>query len=499
MAHLVTNLIEAAGQDGDRPALKLEDLVFSYQDLLDAASAVAGLLQANGMEPGDRVGLVLPNVPAFPVLFYGSLLAGCVVLPLNPLLKDREIEYCLRDSEAKLVVAWERAGPAAVRAAAATGARVLLVGASGPSSDQLVGSTAVTIPVERADDDTAVLLYTSGMTGKPMGAQLTQANLGSNAAIGMRILGCTRDDVMMGCLPLFHVFGLTVCLNACVAAHACLTLLPRFHPASALELIGRDRVTIFQGVPSMYSALLRTQNRPSYDLSTLRLCTSGGSAMPVEVLKSFEEAFSCIVLEGYGLSETSPIVTFNHPDAERKPGSIGTPVDGVEVRLVDDAGNDVPDGGESVGEIAIRGAGVMKGYWKRPAETATAIPDGWFRSGDLATRDEDGYYVIVDRKKDIIIRGGYNVYPREIEDALAEHPAVAESAVIGIKHPDLGEEVGAVVVVRPGAQVSVDDLRSFAKERVAAYKYPRHVWIVDELPKDSTGKVVRRAVSPPAG
>jgi long-chain acyl-CoA synthetase len=231
-------------------------------------------------------------------------------------------------------------------------------------------------------------------------------------------------------------------------------------------------------------------------MSSLRLCVSGGSAMPVEVMRSFEQTFGCIILEGYGLSETSPVASFNHPHAERKPGSIGTPIRGVEMRLVDDDGNDVPPG--EVGEIAIRGENVMKGYWQRPDDTAKAIPDGWFRTGDLARQDEDGYFFIVDRKKEMIIRGGYNVYPREIEEALYEHPAVAEVACIGIKHPDLGEEVVAAVALKPGASADVDELRAFAKARVAAYKYPRHVWLVEALPKGPTGKILRRAVEVPA-
>jgi long-chain acyl-CoA synthetase len=242
---------------------------------------------------------------------------------------------------------------------------------------------------------------------------------------------------------------------------------------------------------------LQTQNRDSYDIATLRTCVTGGSAMPVEVLKSFEEAFGCIVLEGYGLSETSPVAAFNHMDAERKPGSIGTPVAGMELRLVDDGGHPIPTGDDGVGEIEIRGDGVMKGYWEHPEDTDKIIRDGWLRTGDLATRDEDGYYFIVDRKKDLIIRGGYNVYPGEIEDALREHEAVADVAVVGIEHALLGEEVGAAILLERGALTTVAELRNFAKLRVAAYKYPRHVWIVDDLPRDAAGVVVRRQVSPP--
>jgi long-chain acyl-CoA synthetase len=302
-------------------------------------------------------------------------------------------------------------------------------------------------------------------------------------------------DVVMGCLPLFHVFGMTCGLNASVLVGACLTVLPRFYPDRALHLIERDRVTVFEGVPTMYSAMLRADNRGDVDLSRLRTCVSGGAAMPVEVLRSFEREFDCVILEGYGTSETSPVASFNHPHATRKPGTIGTPVRGVQMRLLDAGGHDVADG--DIGEIAIRGEGLMKGYWNRPDATRAAIPDGWFRTGDLATRDADGYYTIVDRKKAVIIRGGYNIYPREIEEVLYEHPAVAEAAVIGLKHPELGEEVGAAVVLKPGATADPTDLRDFVKAKVAAYKYPRHIWLVPSLPKGPTGKILRREVQPP--
>jgi long-chain acyl-CoA synthetase len=300
----------------------------------------------------------------------------------------------------------------------------------------------------------------------------------------------------MGCLPLFHVFGLTCGLNTTVLRGSTLTLIPRFDGAKALSVIERDKVTIFEGVPTMFSAMLHSDDADKVDVSSLRLCVSGGSAMPVEVMRSFEETFGCIILEGYGLSETSPVASFNHPHAERKPGSIGTPIAGVEMRLVDDDGKDVRAG--EVGEIAIRGENVMKGYWQRPEDTAKSIPDGWFRTGDLARQDDDGYFFIVDRKKEMIIRGGYNVYPREIEEALYEHPAVAEVACIGIAHPELGEEVAAAVALKPGASAEVEELRNFVKERVAAYKYPRQLWLVDSLPKGPTGKILRRAVEVPA-
>ena len=309
------------------------------------------------------------------------------------------------------------------------------------------------------------------------------------------LLNLGPDDVVMGRLPLFHAFGMTCGLIASVSAGATLALLPRFDPGKALEMIAAEHVTVFEGVPTMYVAMLAVGDRYDLDFSALRVCVSGGAAMPVDVLRRFEDRFGCIVLEGYGLSETSPAACFNHPDAVRKVGSIGTPIDGVQMRVVDEHGNEVPTG--TRGEIQIRGHNVMKGYWNLPEATAAAISDGWFSTGDIGRVDEDGYFYIVDRKKDLIIRGGYNVYPREIEEVLHEHPAVGEVAVVGIPHDRLGEEVGAAIALAPGAAVTPDELQAFVKERVAVYKYPRHIWFVDELPKGATGKIQRRDITIP--
>ncbi len=495
MANLGSILEQAATSQPDRPAVRMDDLVLTYRQLYDAAARVTSLLSAAGIEPGDRVGLMLPNVPAFPIAFYGALGAGAVVVPMNPLLKGREVAYYLGDSGAKLLFAWHAMAGEAAKGAADAGAQMVAV-----DDPALAGALADVTPqtswADAAADDDAVILYTSGTTGTPKGAQLTHGGLGRNAQLTAEtLLNNSPDDVIMGCLPLFHVFGLTCGLNAAVTAGGTMTLLPRFDPGKALEIIERDSVTIFEGVPTMYAAMLHLPDADPAKAATLRLCVSGGAAMPVEILRGFEEKFGCIILEGYGLSETSPVASFNHPDKVRKPGSIGTPVVGVEMRLVGNDGADVPAG--EVGEIAIRGHNVMRGYWGRPEATAEAIPDGWFRTGDLARVDEDGYYFIVDRKKEMIIRGGYNVYPREIEEVLHEHPAVAEAAVIGIPHDSLGEEVGAAVALKPGAAATPEELRAFTKERVAAYKYPRHVWLVAELPKGPTGKILRREVRPP--
>jgi len=363
--------------------------------------------------------------------------------------------------------------------------------------EQLLGEAEPVRDVaDRADDDTAVILYTSGTTGTPKGAELTHANLLANVDVTSRTLAqISEEDVVLGALPLFHSFGQTCGLNTSVSAGACLDLIPRFDPGKALETIDHDRVTIFQGVPTMYHAMLNHPERDRFDTSYLRLCISGGSALPVEVMRGFEEAFGCKVLEGYGLSETSPVASFNHPDRERKPGSIGTPIEGVEMKVVDEDGNEVPQG--EVGEIAIRGHNVMKGYWKREDATEEVMRDGWFHTGDMAEVDEDGYFSIVDRKKDMIIRGGYNVYPREIEEVLYEHPAVSEAAVVAVPDEKMGEEVGAAVVLKQGEHAGEDDLRDFVKQRVAAYKYPRRIWFLDELPKGPTGKILKREIEVP--
>jgi long-chain acyl-CoA synthetase len=495
MANLALNLLEATQMYPDSAAVRLDGQVMTYLELDERSARVAGLLAARGVEPGDRVGLMLPNVAEFPALYYGVLRAGAVVVPMNPLLKAREVEYYLGDSGAKLIFAWQAIAAEAAKGAEAAGTG--FVGVAPAELERLLGDHApATAVASRADDDTAVILYTSGTTGTPKGAELTHANLARNAAVSATTLfRLEPGDVIMGCLPLFHSFGQTCGLNAAVSSGACLTLLPRFDPASVLEVIQRDRVTVFEGVPTMYIALLNHPGSGAFDTSSLRVCVSGGAALPVEVLRGVEDVLGCVVLEGYGLSETSPVASFNHPDRDQKPGSIGTPIQGVEMRLVDDLGKDVATG--EVGEIAIRGHNLMKGYWQREQATREAIPDGWFRTGDLARQDEDGYFFIVDRKKDLIIRGGYNVYPREIEEVLYEHPAIAEAAVIGIPHPTHGEEVGAAVVLKPGVEATPADLRAFVKDRVAAYKYPRHVWLEATLPKTATGKLLRREVQPP--
>ncbi|MFJ5775269.1 long-chain fatty acid--CoA ligase [Streptomyces sp. NPDC093094] len=495
MANLAEFLVETASRQPERPALRFGGRVVSYAELDEASARAAALLRAEGVRPGDRVALMLPNVPEFVVLYYGALRAGAVVVPMNPLLKARETAYHLTDSGAALLWEWHQAPGEGAQGAEDAGVRHFPVEPAAFAA-RLSGHEPAAEVARTDGDDVAVLLYTSGTTGRPKGAALTHAGLRHNTETNMTyVQEMTPQDVVVGCLPLFHIFGQICTMSVALCSGASLTLIPRFDPQAVLDAIARDRATVFEGVPTMYAALL--QHPSEADVSSLRMCVSGGASLPVEILHGFEQRFGCSVLEGFGMSETSPVVTFNHPDRPRKAGSIGTPIKDVEVRLLDDKGQDVPPG--EIGELAVRGPNVMKGYWNRPQETAATVVDGWLRSGDLARQDEDGYFYIVDRKKDMIIRGGYNVYPREIEEVLHEHPAVALAAVVGVAHPQLGEEIAAAVVLRPGAEATPDELREFVRDRVAAYKYPREVWLVDKLPTGPSGKILKREITAPAG
>jgi long-chain acyl-CoA synthetase len=505
--NLASLLTESAGRAPGAPALRLGDVELSYGELDERSAQLATLLRERGFQPGDRVGVMLPNVPEFPVAYYGVLRAGGVVVPMNVLLKRREIAFYLQDSGAKLLLAWHGFAEEAREGADDAGAELVEVepasfaaqlAASGAPYPPMTGERRTGADlVDTAEDDTAVILYTSGTTGKPKGAELTHLNLFRNADVSSRTT-CEigAGDIVLGALPLFHSFGQTVAMNASLKVGACLTLVPKFDPGEALATMQRDGVTHFYGVPTMYGALLHHPERESFDTSSLRTCITGGASMPVEVLRGFEEAFGAVVLEGYGLSETSPVACSNHPDRERKAGSIGTPIEGVEMRIVDE--NDEPLLQGEVGEIVIRGHNVMKGYWQRPEATAEAMRGGWFHSGDMARTDEDGYFYIVDRKKDLIIRGGYNVYPREVEEVLYEHPKIREAAVVGIPHDEWGEEIGAAVVLHDGEELSAGEVSAYVKDRIAAYKYPRVVWFVDDLPKGPTGKILKREIEPPA-
>jgi long-chain acyl-CoA synthetase len=494
--NLASTLTASAERAPESPAIRLGEGELSYAELDDLSARLATLLAGEGLAPGDRAGIMLPNVPQFPIAYYGVLRAGGIVVPMNVLLKRREIAFYLEDSGAKLLLAWHGFAGEARDGAADAGVEPVEVEPAAFAAT-LAGLEPTPGLADTAEDDTAVILYTSGTTGKPKGAELTHLNLARNAQISGETMTEVREgDVVLGALPLFHSFGQTVSMNGSLRMGACLTLLPKFDPGEALATMQRDGVTHFQGVPTMYGALLHHPERESFDTSALRSCITGGASMPVEVLRGFEEAFGCVLLEGYGLSETSPVACSNHPDRERKPGSIGTPIEGVEMQVVDEDDNPLPQG--EVGEIVIRGHNIMKGYWQRPDATEEAMRGGWFHSGDMARVDEEGYFYIVDRKKDLIIRGGYNVYPREVEEILYEHPKIREAAVVGVPHDEWGEEIGAAVVLHDGEDLPSEEVSAYVKDRIAAYKYPRVVWFLDDLPKGPTGKILKREIKPPA-
>jgi long-chain acyl-CoA synthetase len=487
----------------EKPALVVGDTALPYRVVHDYAQRFAGGLAGLDIRRGQHVALLLPNVPHFSIAYFGAHYAGLPVVPLNVLLTADEIAYHLNDSEAVALVVWEGFLEQALAGAQRVGtckhvivARQNAGDASAPpgalSMMKLIAdSRPVTDLPDTMPDDTAVILYTSGTTGKPKGAELTHFNLFFNAEHSGRLMRHADSTVALCTLPLFHSFGQTVIQNGVLAVGGTVVLLPRFDPKSAFELLSRHKCTFFAGVPTMYFALLHYPDAAAYDLSGLRICASGGAAMPVEVMRAFDDKYNVNVIEGYGLSETSPVASFNVLDRPKKPGSIGIPIDHVEFRLVDDQGHVISEPNVA-GEIQIKGHNVMKGYWKRREATAEAIKDGWFSTGDVAHRDADGYYFIVDRKKDMIIRGGYNVYPREIEELLYAHPAVAEAAVIGVPHPSHGEEIKAVLALKPGQTATAEAIIEYCKTKLAAYKYPRLVEFVDALPKGPTGKILKR-------
>jgi long-chain acyl-CoA synthetase len=499
--NLATMLRESATATPDKPLAHINDLSFSYAQVDEISGRVASALLALGLEPGDKVAVQLPNLPQFLFTYFGILKAGLVMVPLNPLLRAPEVQYHLEDSDAKVLVTFEMFAEEAVKGASAVDAVTTYV-VNMPGNDQRPEGTKHYDELYFAEDtrditpmgadDTAVLLYTSGTTGKPKGAELTHFQLFMNCTVAGELFGFRDDDIGLAVLPLFHVFGLSSVLNTAVRYGGTIVLVPRFELEPVVDAIEKHRCTIFSGVPTMYFGLLK-MDLTGRDLSSLRVGVSGGAAIPGEVIKAFEEKFpGVVILEGYGLSESASTTTFNVNAEQRKVLSIGKPIWGVEVRIVDEDDKELPPGEDNVGEIVIRGHNIMKGYYKKPEATAEAFRNGWFHTGDLAYRDEDGYLFIVDRKKDLIIRGGYNVYPREIEEVLYANPSIAEAAVIGKADEKLGEEVVAVVTLAEGADCTPEDVIAYCKERLAAYKYPREVRIVDALPMGPTGKILKK-------
>jgi long-chain acyl-CoA synthetase len=487
------SILLASAQDRpDHVAIRLNQRAVTYAELDRAVRGVATALHERGVRPGQAVALMIPNVPEFTIAYFGVLYAGCTVVPLNVLLSAPEVTYHIQDSEAVLLIAHPLFREPASKGA--QGAGVPVAWSDGGAPDDLPAMTQaapIAVPYPTGADDTAVILYTSGTTGKPKGAELTHSNLLINCAVVVpKLVSIPPDEhVALATLPMFHSFGQTVIQNGTIANGGTFTLLPRFSPAEAFEIMARDGVTLFAGVPTMYFALLHHEGAPAR-VPTLRWCMAGGAPMPVEVMKAFEEKFGVEILEGYGLSETSPVASFNMPGRPRAAGSIGYPVWGVEMAILDDKDQPVADGER--GEICIRGHNIMKGYWKRAEATAETMRSGWFHSGDIGIRDPNGSYRIVDRVKDMIIRGGFNVYPREVEEVLYAHPSIVEAAVIGVPHPSHGEEVKAVVALAKGQQATADEVIAWCKERLAAYKYPRVVDFVEALPKGPTGKILKR-------
>ncbi|MEU7405913.1 long-chain fatty acid--CoA ligase [Streptomyces sp. NPDC044948] len=487
-------LAENARRRPDKEALVEGDLRLTFAEVWQRARAQAGALTALGVRPGDRVALMAPNIADFPQAYYAVAASGAVVVPVHLLLSATEVEHVLRDSGATLLLCHPAQAETGAAAARETCVRMLTLGDEAEFGRLAADAEPLPSYVTRDADDPAVVFYTSGTTGVPKGAVLSHFNLVMNATVNAFDANDIRpDDVALGALPLFHAFGQTVSLNSTWRAGATLVLLPRFDAARAIELMVKENVNTFHGVPTMFVALAAAA-AGAEALPDLRVCVSGGASLPVAVLERFEEAFGAKIYEGYGLSETSPAATVNQPVFGARPGTIGHPLWGVDVEIaraeVEDRVELLPPG--ELGEVVVRGHNVFSGYLGRPEATAQALVDGWFRTGDLGTKDDDGFLRIVDRKKDVIIRGGYNVYPREVEEVLMRHPGIAQVAVIGLPDELHGEEVCAVVVRAPGATPDADDVTEWSKQHLGRHKYPRRVEFADELPLGPSMKVLKR-------
>jgi long-chain acyl-CoA synthetase len=497
--NLATILRETAAATPDALAYRAGGSAATYRDLDEQSGLfAAGLLEA-GLTPGQVVAIQLPNVPQFLIAYFGALKAGMAVLPVNPLLKAGEIEHQLTDSAASVMVGLAGLHAEAAKACEIAGLPLYLAGEPAALPDGALPLSDLISAAPLAEpggavwpgnaDDTAVLIYTSGTTGKPKGAELTHFLLYMNCTISGQLFGARPDDVTLAVLPFFHVFGLSSVINVSVRYGGCLSIVPRFEAGHVLDAIETDKCTVIAGVPTMLHALAQL-DVSGRDLTALRVAVSGGSSLPEDVMRTFEGKFGLEVLEGYGLSETGSTSSFNRP-GDRKPLSVGKPIWGVQMRVADTSDRPLPAGRDQLGEIQIRGHNVMKGYRNRPEATASALAGGWLHTGDVGYVDEDGFYFIVDRTKDLVIRGGYNVYPREIEEVLFAHPGIREAAVIGKPDDRLGEEVVAVVVLDDGVSLDEQEIIAYTRERLAAYKYPREVRFRAELPKGPTGKILK--------
>lgn len=503
---------ETVKEHGTKPAFIFEGNETSYLQLEGAINQFASSLTDMGINKGDHVAVVLGNSPYFVISLYGALRAGATVIPINPIYTPDEIAYIINNGDVKSVITLDLLIPLFEKMNEKLPKLEHIIPCETPPTDSKADVDVTKLSIytkmkgftnmlstgsprfvgpELSDDDVAVILYTSGTTGKPKGAMLTHKNLYSNAIDTANYLKITSDDIVVTTLPMFHVFCLTVSLNAPLMNGATLLIVQRFSPEIVFELVKSYQATVFAGVPTMYNFLLQYDKAQPDDLKSLRICISGGASMPVALLKGFEQKFKVIVSEGYGLSEASPVTCFNPLDRPRKAGSIGTNIVNVENKVVNELGEELPP--NHVGELIVRGPNVMKGYYKMPEETAHTLRDGWLYTGDLARQDEEGYFYIVDRKKDMIIVGGYNVYPREVEEVLYNHEEIVEVAVLGVPDPNFGEAVKCFVVVKDD-KMTEDDLLEYCKQHLAKYKVPSSIEFLEELPKNTTGKILRRAL-----
>ncbi|MCL4693221.1 MAG: long-chain fatty acid--CoA ligase [Candidatus Hydrogenedentes bacterium] len=510
MFNLAVILENSARAYPDKEAVTFNHFRLTFKMIDDLANQVANGLRAAGIRKGDKVAFSCPNIPYFPIVYFGILKAGAVFVPLNVLLREREVAYHLSDSDSVAFICFEgreelpigKIGYAGFQEAQSCDHFWIIPTIPGGDSpiegvptlaDLMHDQPTTCDTVQCRADDTCIIIYTSGTTGRPKGAELTHSNILMNCMSTRRLIKGGPDDVALAVLPLFHSFGLTGLLNSAVLNGSRLVLVPRFEPAEVLRAFQEENVTLFAGVPTMYWELLHFADLDKYDLKRIaenwRLGVSGGAAMPVDLMKQFQERFQIRILEGYGLSETSPTASFSREDMPQKIGSIGVPIWGVEMMIVDPDMNEVPLG--ETGEIVIRGHNVMKGYYKHDEANEEAFRGGWFHTGDIGYQDEDGYFFIVDRIKDMIIRGGFNVYPREIEEVLMMHPDITLAAVIGVPNEEHGEEIKAFVIPRKGSSLTVDEVISFSKKEMAGYKYPRIVELCENLPIGPTGKVLK--------
>ncbi|MGE8205154.1 fatty acid--CoA ligase family protein [Heyndrickxia sp. NPDC080065] len=504
--NLSSQLKNIAKEHADKPAYYFMDQPVSYADFDGTVTKFASGLKQLGVKKGDHIALLLGNSPHFVIALYGVMRLGATVIPINPIYTPGEISYILKNGDVKAVVALDLFVPLAEKLSSMLpNVETFIICESDPtkkvelnqnlkmnSFSEMIASGDIAFEgPDLLEDDVAVILYTSGTTGRPKGAMLTHKNLFSNAKDTGEYLKMNSIDRIITTLPMFHVFSLTVAVNAPLISGSTLLIVPKFSPKEIFRLAKKYKATVFAGVPTMYNFLYQYPEGNPSDISSLRLCISGGSSLPVALLKNFEKKFNVLVSEGYGLSEASPVTCFNPLDRPRKPGSIGTNILNVENKVVNEMGEEIPVG--QVGELVVRGPNVMKGYYKMPEETAVTIRDGWLYTGDLARMDEEGYFFIVDRKKDMIIVGGFNVYPREVEEILYEHPEVVEAAVIGVPDPEQGEAVKCFVV-RKNPSLTEAELIEYCKQHLAKYKLPKTIEFIEELPKNTTGKILRRAL-----